>query len=86
MKITALRLRELVGTLEHLDDFWEDRLIRPIDVYPEHQAESAYTGFWHPIKLDDGRYRMQLVFLGTSGYHATDRRQTTCLMLPEASS
>jgi ribonuclease BN (tRNA processing enzyme) len=26
---------------------------------------------------------MQLVFLGTSGYHATDRRQTTCLMLPE---
>lgn len=26
---------------------------------------------------------MQLVLLGTSGYHATDRRQTTCLMLPE---
>jgi ribonuclease Z len=26
---------------------------------------------------------MQLVFLGTSGYHNTDRRETTCLMLPE---
>ncbi|HUE69675.1 MAG TPA: MBL fold metallo-hydrolase [Pirellulaceae bacterium] len=26
---------------------------------------------------------MQLVFLGTSGYHNTQRRETTCLMLPE---
>lgn len=26
---------------------------------------------------------MKLVFLGTSGYHNTDRRETTCLMLPE---
>lgn len=26
---------------------------------------------------------MKLVLLGTSGYHNTDRRQTTCLMLPE---
>ena len=26
---------------------------------------------------------MKLVFLGTTGYHANDRRQTACLMLPE---
>lgn len=26
---------------------------------------------------------MKLVLLGTSGYHNTDRRQTTCVMLPE---
>ncbi len=26
---------------------------------------------------------MKLVLLGTSGYHNTDQRQTTCLMLPE---
>lgn len=26
---------------------------------------------------------MKLVFLGTSGYHNTDQRQTACLMLPE---
>ena len=63
MKITGLRLRQLSGTLEHEGEFWEERLIRPIDVYPEHAAETAYDGFWHPYKLGDGRYRMQLVFL-----------------------
>jgi ribonuclease BN (tRNA processing enzyme) len=26
---------------------------------------------------------MQLLFLGTAGYHPNERRQTTCLMLPE---
>ena len=26
---------------------------------------------------------MKLVFLGTSGYHPTERRQTSCLLLPE---
>ena len=63
MKITGLRLRQLTGTLEHEEEFWEERLIRPIDVYPEHNAEDAYVGFWHPYKLGDGRYRMQLVYL-----------------------
>ncbi len=27
---------------------------------------------------------MQLILLGTAGYHPSDRRQTACLMLPEA--
>jgi ribonuclease BN (tRNA processing enzyme) len=27
---------------------------------------------------------MRLIFLGTAGYHPNERRQTTCLMLPEA--
>ncbi len=27
---------------------------------------------------------MKLLFLGTAGYHPNERRQTTCLMLPEA--
>ncbi len=36
MKITDVRLRHLWGTLEHGEgDFWEERLIQPIDVYPE---------------------------------------------------
>jgi L-alanine-DL-glutamate epimerase-like enolase superfamily enzyme len=63
VKITGLRLRELTGTLEHEGEFWEERLIRPIDVYPEHAAESPYVGFWHPFKIDERRYRIQLVFL-----------------------
>ena len=63
MKITGVRLRQLSGTLEHEGEFWEERLIRPIDVYPEHAAQTAYDGFWHPYKLGDGRYKMQLVYL-----------------------
>lgn len=63
MIITGLRLRELTGTLEHEGAFWEERLIRPIDVYPEHAAEPPLVGFWHPIPLDERRSRVQLVFL-----------------------
>ncbi len=35
MKITAVRLFQLQGTLEHEGDFWADRQARPIDIYPE---------------------------------------------------
>lgn len=36
MEITALRAEELTGTLDiDLDDFWEERLVMPLDVYEE---------------------------------------------------
>jgi L-alanine-DL-glutamate epimerase-like enolase superfamily enzyme len=42
MKITAVRVFELKGTMQHEEDiFWEERLIRPIDIYPEHRAEGT---------------------------------------------
>ena len=44
MRVTNLRLRQLTGTLEHAGEFWEERLQRPIDVYPEHKARSAAAG------------------------------------------
>jgi L-rhamnonate dehydratase len=54
MKITAVRLTQLEGTLEHPGEFWEERLIRPIDIYPEHQVEGPdYTN-----KIGDGKYRI----------------------------
>jgi L-rhamnonate dehydratase len=38
VKITDVRLRQVWGTLEHGEgDFWEERLIMPLDVYPEYQ-------------------------------------------------
>ncbi|CAA9547814.1 MAG: putative mandelate racemase/muconate lactonizing enzyme [uncultured Thermomicrobiales bacterium] len=61
MKITELRLRELTGTLHHEGEFWEERLTRPIDVYPEHRAERE--GFWMPRRVDDGVSRVVSVFL-----------------------
>lgn len=61
MKITRLRLRELTGTFETESEFWEERLQRPIDVYPEHRAEGFSEGT--PIPLGENRYRLQCIFL-----------------------
>jgi ribonuclease Z len=35
------------------------------------------------IDGDRNKFFMKLLFLGTSGYHPTERRQTSCLLLPE---
>ena len=59
MKITDVRLFQLRGTMEFPGEFWEERLIRPIDVYPEHKSEGAA---WLE-KLDNGKYQMSSIFL-----------------------
>ena len=59
MKITELKLRELRGVMEHPDPFWEERLIRPLDVYPEFRERGADFS----ASLGDGRYAMRSVFL-----------------------
>ena len=59
MKITDVRLFQLRGTMEFPGEFWEERLIRPIDLYPEHKTEGPS---WLE-KLDEGRYRMSSIFL-----------------------
>ena len=63
MRITAIRLREYTGTLQHDGAFWEERLIRPIDVYPEHNAEAAAATTGNPASLGDGRNRITSIFL-----------------------
>ena len=63
MKITGLRLRQLTGTIAHDGPYWEERLNRPIDVYPEHKAQTATTGFWMPYPIDEGHSRVQSVFV-----------------------
>src|SRR3954451_10317286 len=59
MKITDVRLFQLRGTMEFPGEFWEERLIRPLDVYPEHKTEGPA---WLE-KLEEGKYRMSSVFL-----------------------
>lgn len=59
MKVTELRLFRLRGSMELEGTFWEERLIRPIDVYLEHKAEGpTWMG-----RTEQGRYRMESVFL-----------------------
>ena len=59
MKISDLKLREISGTMEHPDPFWEERLIRPVDVYPEFREQGADFS----TSLGDGRYAIRAVFL-----------------------
>ena len=58
MKITNVRCRDLVGTLQFPGEFWEERLCRPIDIYPEHRIEGPSD--LQPIGKD--KYRMRTVF------------------------
>ena len=59
MKITAVRLLELQGVMEHEGTFWEERLIRPIDIYPEHKNQGA--GWLE--ELSPNHYRIQAAFV-----------------------
>jgi len=59
MKIQNIRCRELTGTLKFEGDFWEERLSRPVDIYPEHRDE----GVQWVERLRAGLYRIRLVFV-----------------------
>ena len=63
VRITELRLRQLTGILEHDGPYWEERLQRPIDVYPEYKAQRARPGFWMPQPIDDSHSRVISIFL-----------------------
>ncbi len=44
MKITAIKLRRLTGTIRTDGPMWEERLVRPIDVYAEYRNRSDFEG------------------------------------------
>ena len=58
MKITAVRLFEVHGTMEFHGEFWEERLVRPVDIYPEHKNEGAHR----LPKIDETHYAMRALF------------------------
>ncbi|MFZ0214929.1 MAG: enolase C-terminal domain-like protein [Candidatus Dormiibacterota bacterium] len=59
MRITDIRCVELTGTMEDPDVFWEERLIRPVDIYPQFRAEGP--GFLP--RAGEGSYEMRSNFL-----------------------
>ena len=73
MKITRFRLRKLMGVLTTDGPMWEDRLVRPIDIYPEYRRLGPWEGgtqvepdrlalaqFFLEIHIDEG-------LVGTAG-------------------
>ena len=78
MKITNLHLRKLTGTMETDGTFWEDRLARPIDIYPEYRRAPMDT---FEGQIDDRHYRIVAWFVDVE----TDEGATgTAGPLPEA--
>lgn len=59
MKITNIRCRDLRGTMEYQGTFWEERLARPVDIYPERRAEGPQ--WLEPV--GENKYRMHAVFV-----------------------
>ena len=41
MKITAVRVFKVSGVTVLTGEFWEERLVRPVDIYPEHKTQGA---------------------------------------------
>lgn len=60
MKITNLRVRRVTGTMVTDGPMWEDRLVRPIDIYPEHRRDPWRTG---GEQIDSTHFRMTQYFL-----------------------
>src|SRR6476646_12226030 len=59
MKITAVRCVQYTGTMDFPGVFWEERLIRPVDIYPQYKAESEH---W-PAPGQHGTYQMASTFV-----------------------
>ncbi len=60
MKIERLRIRSLTGTMETNGPWWEDRMLRPVDIYPAHRATGGNGG---GEQIDDSHFRMTQLFL-----------------------
>jgi len=59
MKITAVRCIQYTGTMDFPGVFWEERLIRPVDIYPQFKNEGA--GWLPPAR--EGAYAMTSTFV-----------------------
>ncbi len=60
MRITGVRVFRLTGTMETQGPFWEERLVRPIDIYPAYRARDDFEG---GTQIDATHYRIEQHFL-----------------------
>lgn len=87
MKITSVRLRELTGEIQHPEGpFWEERLIRPVDVYPEFHAQTGRETNWQPVKSGETSSTITLIMVeietdeGVTGVGGPVGRETATLL------
>lgn len=64
MKITNVRLRQLEGIMKYPGIAWEERVRRPIDIYPKFKAQGADVfGGEQIIPLGNDRYKVTETFV-----------------------
>jgi L-rhamnonate dehydratase len=49
VKITGVRVRKVKGAMTTERPFWEERLVRPVDIYPEYRAEQRLGEYGRQI-------------------------------------
>jgi L-rhamnonate dehydratase len=60
MRITGVRFLEVKGTMVYEGPMGAERLVRPIDIYPEFRAQPSYG---LPAATGDGRYAIRAIYL-----------------------
>lgn len=60
MKISTVRLRRVRGTMRTNGPFWEDRLVQPIDIYPEYRTRFDPPG---GVQVDAQHFRIETCFV-----------------------
>ena len=60
MKITSVRVRRLRGTMETDGAFWEERLVRPVDIYADYRARDDFEG---GAQIDATHFRIENCFI-----------------------
>jgi L-rhamnonate dehydratase len=60
MKITAVRVLRLSGTMHTDGPLWEERLVRPIDIYPEYRSRNDFEG---GSQTDPNHFRVEQFFV-----------------------
>ena len=84
VKITQVRVRRLQGVMETDGPFWEERLVRPIDIYPEYRKQSIWEG---GEQIDRQHLRLTVDFLenhaddGVVGVAGPVWSEASCLIL-----
>jgi L-rhamnonate dehydratase len=71
MKITRLKVRQVTGTMTTDGPFWEERLVRPLDIYPEHRDDFPP---WGGEQVDATSFKMTQWFVvieTDEGVHGT---------------
>ena len=63
MKITDLKIKQLEGVMDYPGVFWEERIRRPLDIYPKYRSMGPELMASHPIPMGDGKYKVIAQFL-----------------------